>query len=640
MLLTQKTNIFPFSAIVGQEMMKEALLLNVIDPTIGGVLIRGKKGSAKSTACRALKSLFGKEVPFITLPLSATEDMIVGSIDFQEVLKSGRKEVSYGILNKVNNGILYIDEVNLLNSHLVELLLDAASFGINRIEREGISFEHASKFILIGTMNPEEGEVSPQFLDRFGLSVSIDNELNIDNRVLILQRREEFDKDPDAFISHFRSEEKRLAEKLKESKILVKQIIMTDDHRKLVTEIVLKNNCAGHRAEIIMSKTARAICTFENRDTVTIEDIQKAAAFVLPHRTREQKEPETNPSRPSDKKENNKQDNKNQERNKDNSRSSNNGGEDNNENNATDQESNKNNSSDLSAPPSGISSQSEINFETGELFNSRKLNSKKDRIFRKGSGRRSHTKTKQKVGRYVKSIMYRQDNDIALDATLRAAALHQKDRGRNKNDKIIIKDCDIRSKSRKKKTGNFILFVVDASGSMGAYRRMVETKGAVMSLLMDAYQKRDKVGLIAFRRDKAECLVFPASSIELAGKQLQNLATGGKTPLTSALELTGNMLQTAFAKDKTVRPIVIFISDGKTNISNYGSDPLEEAFRYAVKLSDEFPAKYVVIDTESNNGIKLGLAKNIARRLNAEYYQINDLKADSILNISREVMQL
>ncbi|MCK5494344.1 MAG: AAA family ATPase, partial [Candidatus Omnitrophica bacterium] len=313
MLLTQQKSIFPFSAIVGQEMMKESLLLNVIDPTIGGVLIRGKKGSAKSTACRALKLLLGKDTPFITLPLSATEDMIVGSIDFQEVLKSGRKEVSYGILNKVNNGILYIDEVNLLNSHLVELLLDAASFGINRIEREGISFEHASKFILIGTMNPEEGEVSPQFLDRFGLSVSIDNELNIDNRVLILQRREEFDKDPDAFISHFRSEEKRLAEKLKESKILVKQIIMTDDHRKLVTEIVLKNNCAGHRAEIIMSKTARAICTFENRDTVTIEDIQKAAAFVLPHRTREQKEPETNPSRPSDKKENNKQDNKNQE---------------------------------------------------------------------------------------------------------------------------------------------------------------------------------------------------------------------------------------------------------------------------------------------------------------------------------------
>ena len=640
MLLTQQKNIFPFSAIVGQEMMKEALLLNIIDPTIGGVLIRGKKGSAKSTACRALKLLLGKDTPFITLPLSATEDMIVCSIDFQEAIKSGKKQMSYGILHKAHNGILYIDEVNLLNSHLVELLLDAASCGINRIEREGISFKHAANFILIGTMNPEEGEVSPQFLDRFGLSVSIDNELNIGNRLLILQRREKFDKNPDEFVFRFRGEEERLTKKLKESKILLKQIIMPDDHRKLVIEIVLENNCAGHRAEIIMSKTARAICAFENRNTVTIEDIQKAAAFVLPHRTREQKEPETNPFRPSERKENNKQDNKDQEKNKDNFRSSNNGSKDNIKNNATDQESNKNNSSDLTDPPSGTASQSEINFETGELFNLRKLDSKKDRVFRKGSGRRSHTKTKQKVGRYVKSIMCRQDNDIALDATLRAAAPHQKNRGRNKNDKIIIKDCDIRSKSREKKTGNFILFVVDASGSMGAYRRMVETKGAVMSLLMDAYQKRDKVGLIAFRRDKAECLVLPTSSIELAAKQLQDLATGGKTPLASALELTGNMLQTAFAKDKTVRPIVIFISDGKTNVFYSGRDPLEEAFRYAVKLSDEFPAKYVVIDTESNNGIKLGLAKKIAIRLNAEYYQINDLKADSILNISREVMRL
>ena len=169
---------------------------------------------------------------------------------------------------------------------------------------------------------------------------------------------------------------------------------------------------------------------------------------------------------------------------------------------------------------------------------------------------------------------------------------------------------------------------------------MTETKGAIMSLLMDAYQKRDKVGMIAFRRDKAECLVFPTSSIELAGKQLQDLVTGGKTPLASALELTGNMLQTAFVKDKTIRPIVILISDGKTNISRYGGDPLAEALSYAVKLADEFPVRYVVIDTESNNGIKLGLAKNIASCLKAEYYQINDLKAESILNISREVMRL
>ncbi|MDI6606160.1 MAG: magnesium chelatase subunit D family protein [Candidatus Omnitrophota bacterium] len=622
-----REEVFPFCAIVGQEAMKEALLLNIVDPSIGGVLLRGKKGSAKSTASRALQSILGSGTPFCTLPLSATEDMVVGSIDFEEALRSGAKKFFPGILAKVHTGILYIDEVNLLNNHLAELLLDVCASGVNRVEREGVSYIHASRFCLIGTMNPEEGEVSPQLLDRFGLSVAVDNEQDVLNRVEIIKRREEFDRDRKRFILRFQDEEGKIREAVVKARAQVKDVFITEQQKQLIAEIVTKNNCAGHRADILIGKTARAIAALGGRLKVDIADIQKAGRYVLPHRLREQNEPpgkQNNPQRNDAPKEDTPKNNHNH-------------GD--NQPQGADKDNKPSPAPKMKKLPSPA--RPEMTFEVGETFSVKRINCAKDRIFRKGSGRRSRTKTKQKLGRYVRSVIKKETSDIALDATIRAAAVQQKQRRGTAGVGslgMIIREEDIRSKQREKKTGNFILFVVDASGSMGAYRRMVETKGAIMSLLLDAYQKRDKVGMIAFRKDKAECLLAPTSSVDLAARKLKELPVGGKTPLASAFALAYETLRAAFFKDKTIRPIVVIITDGKANVSCSSGDPVQEALGYSLRIADEIAAKYVVIDTEPPGVVTLGLARQIAVCLNAEYYRLPDIRSEELFKISREIV--
>ncbi len=629
---------YPFSAIVGQEQMKEALVLNAINLKIGGVLIRGKKGTAKSTASRALRNLLGP-VPFCDLPLSATEDMLLGGIDFEEALKTGKKKFCPGLLAKVHRGILYIDEVNLLNDHLVELILDACGSGVNIIEREGISFVHPSRFILIGTMNPEEGEIGPQLLDRFGLSVEIENERDPLKRIIVIKGREEFDSAPREFISRYEESEKKLKEKIVKARKLLGKTFISEANLRLIAEIVNENNCAGHRAEIIIGRAARTIAAFDNRIEAAACDIKKAAEYALPHRIREKNEPQ-NPDRQSQRNSQEKNDSRaDSDKDKTKGGSNQSAGNRNKPDAPQDTQDRigRNNKTQNMPQP-----QPEFNFDTGEIFNSKTIKTDKDRIFRKGSGRRSRTKTQQKTGRYVKSVYKNKGNDIAIDATIRAASLFQGPRRKTypeNNLKVIIKSDDIRGKVREKKTGNFILFVVDASGSMGAYKRMVETKGAIMSLLLDAYQKRDKVGMIAFRRDRAECILPPTSSIELAGKLLKELPVGGRTPLAHAIALTYKILKINFNKDKTIQPIVIIVTDGKANVPYSGSEAYQEAAEFAGRLYEEIPVKYVVIDTEPQQIIRLGLAGSLAARLNAEYYRPEELREDKILEITKGALK-
>lgn len=681
---------YPFTAIVGQEQMKEALLLNAIAPQIGGVLIRGKKGTAKSTASRALRNLMDcmkavkgclylcdpekpnafcsecaakmkrygelnveeKPVPFCDFPLSATEDMVLGGIDFEEALKSGQKKFYPGLLAKVNRGILYIDEVNLLNSHLVELILDVCTCGVNQIEREGISFIHPAKFILLGTMNPEEGEIGPQLLDRFGLSVEVENEFDPAKRLAIIKRREEFDKEPRNFVFQYNESENRLKKRIIESRKLLKEIFISESNLKLIVEIVNENNCAGHRAEIIMGRTARAIAALSNRVKIKTCDIKKAAEYALPHRIREKsvppeneklnnKQPQENDRQRNNNRPNSHKDEKNGNSNKPENKSDNN----NTLSNASKPKNSRNNKDEIdknSKAETPSMPQPELNFDIGDIFNSKTIRVNKDRIFRKGAGRRSRTKTQQKIGRYVKSVYKNKGSDIAIDATIRAASVFQKSRREaypGSDLKIIIKEQDFRGRIREKKTGNFILFVVDASGSMGAYQRMVETKGAIMSLLLDAYQKRDKVGMIAFRRDKAECILPPTSSIELAGKLLKELTVGGKTPLAHAIALTHEILKVSFNKDKTIQPIIIIVTDGKANVPYCKDKACQEAMEFAGYLYEQMPVKYVVIDTEPRQIIRLGLAETLAAKLNAEYYRPEELHSDKILEITKGALR-
>ncbi len=317
-------NIYPFSAIVGQDLMKKALILNVIDPSIGGVLIRGEKGTAKSTAVRALaatlpeikvvkgckffcdpddklnlceicKSQIEKNEPIdveyrkmkvINLPVGSTEDRVVGTLDIEKVLKEGIKSFEPGILAEANRGILYIDEVNLLSDHIVDIILDAAAMGKNYIEREGISFSHPSRFILIGTMNPEEGDLRPQLLDRFGLCVEIKGIKNVENRVEVIKRRKEFEKNPDKFIRKWSKLDNQLKKKIITAQKNLKKVKINDLMLKIIAQISIDLNVDGHRADIIMEKTAKAISAFYGEKEVSEQHIREATKLVLPHRMR------------------------------------------------------------------------------------------------------------------------------------------------------------------------------------------------------------------------------------------------------------------------------------------------------------------------------------------------------------------
>jgi len=281
---------FPFSAIVGQEKLKEALVLNAINPAIGGVLIFGEKGTAKSTAVRGLKNILelvssSHQVPLVELPLSATEEMIIGTINIPDTLKTEKIQIEYGLLHKANNGIIYIDEVNLLEDHLVDVILDAAAMGVNRIEREGISHEHPSNFILVGTMNPEEGELRPQLLDRFGISAKIITETEIKIRKDIVCRRLAWEEDKESFSSNWKDEEKNLGETIEKARQLLPQVKLDEKYVELAIDIALEAGVEGHRADIIICKTAKTLAALYKRLEVNEGDIYRAAEYALNHRS-------------------------------------------------------------------------------------------------------------------------------------------------------------------------------------------------------------------------------------------------------------------------------------------------------------------------------------------------------------------
>lgn len=314
-------DIYPFPAIVGQEQMKKALLLNAINPRIGGVLIRGEKGTAKSTAARALAHLlpnrevvegciFGcdptdskglcldcqkrsseiktktSRMRVIELPISATEDKVVGSLDIEHALKKGEKKFEPGILAQAHRNILYVDEVNLLNDHIVDILLDAAAMGMNFIEREGVSYVHPASFILIGTMNPEEGELRPQLLDRFGLCVDIEGIMDADTRVEVIRRRQQYEDQPEEFLGRWTGEEQDLRDRILRAHELLPLVSISDEMLHMIAQICIDMGVDGHRADITMMKTASTIAAYYGRTAVIEEDVREAATLVLSHRMR------------------------------------------------------------------------------------------------------------------------------------------------------------------------------------------------------------------------------------------------------------------------------------------------------------------------------------------------------------------
>ena len=616
---------YPFAAIVGQTQVKNALIYNLIDPRIGGVLLCGEKGTAKSTIVRGLAALTDQLV--VDLPLNITEDMLVGSIDFEKAVHDGVRAFFGGVLSKADDNILYVDEVNLLPDSIVSTLICAAASGENLVEREGISYRHTCNFALVGTMNPEEGKLRPQFLDRFGLYVDVVGEKDVAVRTEIIRNRMEYERDPSAFCQHWSAETQRLQQRISHARELVADIAVDPSIRSLAAKYAQQAGCEGNRCEIILTRTAAAVAAWDGRNYISAEDIKEAAIYVLPHRRREDQPPQEEP------REDEKLQNENEE--KDTSQQQEDSPTKPPENDTPPQmeEQDGNDGDEIDTPPP---QQSDGEAPDEQLVEGEEVHLisalpmiPRDRLFRQGSGRRSKTKSGTSKGRYAGFTQSPKPHqkDLALDATLRAAAPYQ--RSRDHTDcAVALVDSDLRYKVRENHVGATIIFAVDASGSMGARKRMKETKEAILSMLLDSYQKRDKIGLVAFRKDGAQTLLDITASVDLAEKKLQALPTGGRTPLAAGIFQAWQLLRARRLKDPDILPMLVLVTDGRANRSLWTEDAVADAVK-AAELIRQDGIHAVVIDTEKDF-ISLHIAQQIAQAMNAAYYKVTDLQSDQL----------
>lgn len=683
---------YPFTAIVGQERLKRALLACAVCPQIGGVLARGQKGTAKSTAVRALAALLphvevvracpfscapegphcpdcaarfhaGQALPtdwrparLVELPLGATEDRVCGALDLEAAIRHGRARLEPGLLARANRGLLYVDEVNLLADHLVDALLDAASLGENVVEREGVSLRHPARFVLVGTMNPEEGEIRPQLLDRFGLCVELSAPEDIDARVEVLRRRAAFEADPKAFAEAWAGEERACARAIVEARHALPLVRFPAALMRRASELCREAFVAGHRADIALRLTARALAALAGREDVRDGDLDEAAELALVHRRRMAPPPPPEQPEQSDQPDQKDQQEDQHRHESEQEQQERQTGPQQAEPRPMDASANED-EGDLDQPDESESDESESEgasasavletiFPVGAAFRVAPLDYRKDRVQRTGSGRRTRSRTSQKAGRTVKARPHPEPTDLALDATLRAAAPHQLRRRAAMvaaadvaelaaDVALLVRGADLRQRVRERRMGHFVVFVVDASGSMGAGRRMVEVKGAVLSLLLDAYQKRDKVALAAFRGQGAELLLPPTSSVDLAYRLLEELPTGGKTPLVHGLSLGHELLARQLRRDPTCLPLLVVISDGRANVSAAGGKPLEEVRLAARAIAGDARIRSLVVDVERAGLVRFGLARDLAQELGAQYRRIEDLKARDLVDAVR-----
>lgn len=609
--------LYPFSAVVGQDRVKEALLCLAVEPRIGGVLLCGEKGTAKSTLVRALGGLAG--VRLMELPVSTSEDMLLGGVDLELAVRTGRRQFQPGLLARADGAILYADEVNLLPAALSSALLDTLESGVCRVEREGISYTCPARFSLVGTMNPEEGTLRPQLLDRFGLYVAVEGERESEARKEVVRRTLDFEADPVGFRNRWDRQETRLAEMLAAARRILPKMTVGAAEEQEICLLAQQANAAGHRAELAILHTARALAALAGRTYLNREDLRRAAELALPHRRREAEgappqERQASPPR---------------EQRPDHTPESGEMPADGSCSAAP-----PTSAEDTSPRPPAGQGEAPDRLERGEeTYEVRTLlTGRADRLARKGSGRRSKTRSATRRGQAVGDrIPHGKAEDLAVGATLRAAAPHQLARGGGASGLVIL-PSDLREKVRESRVGADIVFAVDASGSMGAARRMKEVKEAVLSLLMDSYQRRDRVGLVAFRGGEADCLLELTRSVELAQRELQSLPTGGRTPLAAGLQEARRVLECQRRRVKESLPLLVLITDGRANFSQ-GGDPVEEALLAARRVAEaRIPA--VVVDTE-RQFISLGLAARLAQVMGAPCYRVEELRARSLAQLVR-----
>ncbi len=639
---------YPFTAIVGQDETKLALLLCAVNPRIGGVVLSGEKGTAKSTVVRGLAELLPSQV-MRTLALGATEDRLVGGLDLEATLTSGRPVLQPGLLSEVDGGVLYVDEVNLLDDHLVDLVIDACA-GTVRVEREGLKAALASRFVLVGTMNPEEGALRPQLLDRFGLCVEVHGESDPDTRAEIIRRRLRHDANPAAFLSTWREEQDRQAGVIERARGMVNGERLDNVLTELISSLCRHNHVAGHRADIVMAEATRAHAALAGRGIATEDDVLAVSEMVLRHRRRD--ETPSAPTRPPEPQQ--------QEQSEDQQPNQPDHQSDQPDRDPNDDVENRFQNEDAAPPPGSQDDQQRDDHAdpddqtdqtnqqpnpgeqvaaVGDPFAIRPLEPGQDRLARRASGRRLRTRSKDRRGRYISARPTTVPDDLALDATLRAAAVHQRSRRADPSRPAMavhVEPGDWRAKVRTGRSASCVILVVDASGSMGSRGRMTASKGAILSLLLDAYVKRDRVCLIGFRRDRAEVLVPVTSSVEVAQRGLAELPVGGRTPLAAGLVTACEVVRPLLLKDPGLRPLLVLVTDGRSNVGLDGK-PNSRATDEALKVADEIGAdrrlSWVVIDTEDPRGIQLSRANDIATALGGPCLRIDDLRADDLVNV-------
>ena len=633
-----KRNLFPFAAICGMEKAKEAILLTLVNPFAGGLLLSGEKGTGKSTLVRSARELV--DAPWVEIPISITEDRLFGSIDTEEAIRSGHKKLLPGLIDEADQGIIYIDDVNLLRDDLLSAVLNIREAGSYRLERDGLSEERQTSFTVLAVMNPESGTLSASSLDRFGLFAEAVPSYDDETRLEIIRRVLDFEKDGLAFRAKWQEETDALKKKIRDARAALSLVEVSSAMIQLAAVYTLKAHVAGHRADIYLIEAARAKAALEGRKYVLPKDLEKAAEFVLPHRMRKAEEQQAEPAEEMPQ-EHPEEDNKPQQE----------------DEQQTPQDNEFSHPPEAQPPQMDTEDADDSNHEQNEdnaqMSNPRGqsreriddadlhvnlppmwIEPSKDRKPKKGSGKRSLTMTDLMQGRYVRAeIPKAKTSDIAFDATLRAAAPYQKARPSNGCAVVIRKD-DLRSKIREKRTGNIFLFVVDASGSMGARERMKTVKGVIFKILLDAYQKRDRVGMVAFRKNQAEVLLPVTRSVDFAQKKLASMPTGGKTPLAKGLLKAEDVLDMLYRQDANQDPVMILITDGRaTSPLNKGTNPVTDALEEAKRIGRR-NIPVAVIDTESGF-IKLGLAKKLAKAMGASYFQVDKISEDQLLHIWR-----
>ena len=636
---------YPFSAIVGQDDLKLALLINAVSPEVGGVLVRGEKGTAKSTAVRALAKLLppisvvtgcpyscdpsspnpecpagphptdapveARPVRLVELPVGASTDRLAGTLDLEKALSEGKKAFEPGILAAAHRGVLYVDEVNLLSDHLVDLLLDVAAMGVNNVEREGISVRHPSRFILVGTMNPEEGELRPQLLDRFGVTVEVSGSPDPTERVEVVRRRLHYEADSSEFAEKWSAADRDLAHAVEAARVRLPGVHLSDEELFRISTLCAELGVDGLRGDLVTAKTARTLAAWDARETVDLEDVKRAALLALSHRRR--RGPFEQPGLDPEELENalSKDDDPEppndpggveppplREGRDQNGQSS--GAENSETRTGSDQK-----SYSAAAPFEPVRLESREKGRGGPL-------GRRSRVLDAASGH--PVGDVEAVGR---------PKDVALVATVRAAAVHQVARGRQGTG-LVVRSGDFRENVREGREGNVILFLVDASGSMAARKRMAAVKGAVLSLLNDAYRRRDRVGIVAFRGEGASVPLSPTSSVEIAAKSLEELPTGGRTPLAAGIEKAAEVLRRESLRDRERRPLVVLLTDGRATA---GPDPRAAAEKLRAICGTSF-----VVDTEEGH-VRLGMAVEVAEALGARCMKLEELRSETLVGI-------